>query len=429
MLRRPGGRAAVLMLLVGLSPSACREPAGSTSSEVLVSEADSADVRVRTLSGTLEGLPEWALSEIPLTEISGDAPPYLGSVGAVAFLGSDRLLVYDRQSSVLRIFGSDGEVVGVVAEAGDGPGELRAVVELTVTQGDTTFAFDRRHSRMSVFGPDGRFARAVSFDPQVAGPGLPLEDAWPAGPGLFLVASAHRGEADVGGGEPRRVAQERILQMVSADGAPVTRPVTVDGGFSVQGPLGQIGSPFSNRPFVAVSRDRIVFGSGRTYEIVVRDARLRPRMVIRWPDWPRTPTTSVLDAVRPPMDASLSDLRSVNPEAADDLIETLFHSDALPDVLPALGSVLLDEDGRIWVSRFRPTVDLGVATTGGYEPWSQEDVWHVLSADGIPVARVRLPSDTRLLAVREDRVAVVTRDSLGVESVRVLAIEAGEGPH
>ena len=36
---------------------------------------------------------------------------------------------------------------------------------------------------------------------------------------------------------------------------------------------------------------------------------------------------------------------------------------------------------------------------------------------------VRLPSETRLLAVRSDRVVVVTRDSLDVEHVRVLAID------
>jgi hypothetical protein len=132
----------------------------------------------------------------------------------------------------------------------------------------------------------------------------------------------------------------------------------------------------------------------------------------------------MLEALRDTMEASLSELRSVNPGAAEQLIETLLHPDVLPELLPALGAVLLDENGRIWVSRFQPTEDLRVATTGGYEQWREEDAWHVLDSNATPIARVRLPPETRLLAVRGDRVAVVSRDSLAVEHVRVLEIIA-----
>jgi hypothetical protein len=85
----------------------------------------------------------------------------------------------------------------------------------------------------------------------------------------------------------------------------------------------------------------------------------------------------------------------------------------------------LDENGRIWVARFRPSDDLPMAMVGGYEQWHEDDVWHVLDPDGSPMARVRLPPRTRLLDVRSDRVVVVTRDGLDVEHVRVLAIDAG----
>jgi hypothetical protein len=61
--------------------------------------------------------------------------------------------------------------------------------------------------------------------------------------------------------------------------------------------------------------------------------------------------------------------------------------------------------------------------------WRQGDIWHVLDSDGSPIARLQLPTRTRLLDVRSDRVAVVTRDEFDVEHVRVFAINrGGEAP-
>lgn len=48
-----------------------------------------------------------------------------------------------------------------------------------------------------------------------------------------------------------------------------------------------------------------------------------------------------------------------------------------------------------------------------------------LDADGHPLARVELPPNSRLAAVRQDRVALVVRASLDVEHVQVFMIEPG----
>lgn len=393
----------------------------ATMADVGLTEADSVGVRMVTISGSVDALPEWSLAEKPLTEISGNAPPYLGSVGEVAFLGDDNLLIYDRQTAELRSFASDGRVLRLLARAGDGPGELRALVRLTVTTGDTIYAFDARHSQVSVFGPDGSFLTTIPVDRNFSGLGT---SAWALGSHRFLLYGVEPGEPDSPEDLPHRVVRERVMQVVSDQGTELGPSIHFTGGFSVRGASGVVGSPFSNRPFASVNAGRILHGSGLMYELVIRDFELRPLSVIRWPGWQHPITTSMLGELRDPMEASLSELRSVNPEAADQLMETLLHPDALPEVLPALGSALLDENGRIWVSRFQPAQDLRVATTGGYEPWHEEDAWHVLAQDGTPIARVRLPSETRLLAVRGDRVAVVSRDSLGVEHVQVLAIIA-----
>jgi hypothetical protein len=84
----------------------------------------------------------------------------------------------------------------------------------------------------------------------------------------------------------------------------------------------------------------------------------------------------------------------------------------LPDSLPALGSVLLSSTGELWVSKFLPTTQL----------WDQSAAWHVLSAEGQPEARVLLPTNARLAAVRDAQIALVVRDSLAVEHLRVFEI-------
>ncbi len=72
----------------------------------------------------------------------------------------------------------------------------------------------------------------------------------------------------------------------------------------------------------------------------------------------------------------------------------------------------LDENGRLWVSAFRPTTDL----------WNEEDAWHILRPSGHPLARVRLPMNARIAAVRQNRVALIMRDSLDVEHLRVFRL-------
>jgi hypothetical protein len=79
---------------------------------------------------------------------------------------------------------------------------------------------------------------------------------------------------------------------------------------------------------------------------------------------------------------------------------------------------MLGPDGEIWVMGFRSTL----------HRWDETDRWHVLDSLGTPLARLSLPPDTRLLALAPGRVAVVVRDSLDVEHLRVLDLLRGNDP-
>ena len=215
----------------GEEVASVEETARGPVGELVVTESDSAGVAMVTISGSVAALPEWSLSETPLTEIRGDAPPYLTTVGEVAFGGEGRLLVYDRQSSELRSFGADGQVLQLLARAGDGPGELRNVTQLSVTPGDTVYTFDYRHYRISVFGPDGAFLTSTTVGPNLAGSGAFVRDAWALGSDRFFLLGYGLGPG-LGAnreGPPQLVVRDGVLQVVSADGTEHASPVRFAG--------------------------------------------------------------------------------------------------------------------------------------------------------------------------------------------------------
>lgn len=412
--------AALMSTVVGCTDTEYRGQA-----DVSVVESDSSGVRVVTIRGPVSELPEWQLDDSPIAMVDGNAPPYIASVGVVALLANGDFVVFDRQNAELFRFGADGTGVRTIANGGDGPGELRTLETLEVSPANDVYAFDRRQNRITVFDADGSYSKAIALESGGTADGFGIRHAWIVEPDRTLMFGLLPGQNEATNADDRRVRYDRMLRMYSHDGTMPSSIARFSGEFVVSGAMGELGSPFSNRPFADVGRDRIVAGSGSAYELFVHDYDLAQTMVVRWLGWSKPLNATTIDSLRVPMAASLDDLRAFNPSAADQMLDDLFHSDVLPRSWPALGSAMVDELGRIWVSDFRPTVDLRIATTGGYEPWNQQDAWHILDANGHPLARLRLPAETRLLAVRGDRVAVVSRDEDEVESVSVFAINSG----
>jgi hypothetical protein len=395
--------------------------------DIALTVADSAGVRLVAISGPVEALPEWGVSEPALTEISGNAAPYIGSVGEVAFFGQRELLVEDNLSSQLRVLGADGREVLVLGGKGEGPGEFDRITQLSVTPGDTIYVFDYPQFRISVFGPEGTLLSTMPVPDAAAGRGTFLRDAWTLGPNRFLLFGNFfaPGEGGRPGGAARAMTRDALVAVIARDGTELASSIRFPGGLYLFG-MGYIApSPFSNHPFVATNGNRILYGSGSTYELVVRDLDLRPLTVIRWSGWEQPLTEPVLEAYRDQLQLSVEGLRDAPPRAVESInrmLEDFFRAELRPNTLPALGSAMLDEDGRVWVARYQLNADILSAIGGPEGVWRQEELWHVLDPDGTPISRVRLPPATRLLAVRSDRIIVVTRDDLDVETVRVLAI-------
>lgn len=380
------------------------------------SESDSAGLTVVHITGSVQDLPLWEIAAVPVTEISGDAAPFLGSVGEVQIRSDGSLLVEDNQSAELRLFDVTGNEVRILGGRGHGPGEFQNLTELTVTAGDTAYAYDRRLYRISRFNPDGSLAGTMDVGRERAGPGSLVLDAWAVNSERLLLHSLGR-EGERATGRAYRDQRDAVLHVLDGSGNEIAAALQFTGGYSISGSHGDVRAPFANRPFVSVGAGRVVHGSGLSYELIVRAPDLQPVRIVRWDGWKRPLNDEILRAVRDSIEADFAEFRTMRPDLFTSLLEALFEPNLLPDTLPAVSSALLDDSGRIWVSQFRPTT----------HDWNEQDRWHVLDPSGAPLARLQLPPSARLAAVKGSSVALVVRDELDVEHVRVFELVQG-GP-
>ncbi len=398
-------------LLVG---AGCAGQPDEIASGLGVSRADSSGIEVVTIDGSVGDLPVWALDTTASWVISGDAPPYLGSVGEVSFLSDGSLLVEDNQTSELRRFGPDGSH-SLIGGRGEGPGEFQGITTLSVTPGDTFFVFDLRVDRVSAFLPDGGLITTFTLPGEDGGLGTIPLDAWGLDGDHIAVYRLGPYDAANPAPHPRRDQRDAVVNLLDGAGGPRGPRLTFRGGYSAEFEFGDGRAPFSNRPAVAVRSGRLAYTSGLTYEIVVTDRNLVPSRVIRWPGWSRPLTPESIQETRDSMDVALAPMRAARPDLAEGFMDATFSPNVLPDTLPALGELVLEDDRTLWVSRFEPTT----------VPWQQTDLWHVLDPSGQPLARVALPPHARLVAASRDRVALVMRDELEVEHVRVFRLLRG----
>ncbi len=419
--RAKGLRFRATVLLAASALIACGDRSDPQPSTLSVTHADSAGVVIVEITGDPAELPVWSLADEPTTEIRGDTAPFIGSIGEVAVLSDGRLLLEDDQSKSLYLFRPDGTTFSVLGARGDGPGEFRDINALSLTAGDTVYAFDRRQRRMSVFDASGAFLRSIPLDTELDSEGELPRRAWALTSARLVAHVASPLEITDSPNLVQRDQRDVVLHSLDGAGSPVGSSLRFQGGYSIRGFVKDRGiiivPPFANAPILASGNGQFVHGTGLEYELVVSGPDLTPMRVLRWPGWVEPLSDTVLAATRAKAAEGFSEIRATDPDAADLIVDVMFTKDLLPSTMPALGSALMDDRGRLWVSEFRPSPDR----------LNQRDAWHVLDGDGTPLARVRLPDRARLVAVRNDHVALVMLDDLDVEHLRVLRLRR-EGP-
>ncbi len=396
-----------LLLTVTSCASDDRSASGRDST---VQIADSAGVRLVTITSAPVELPEWRLGNEPLFTITGATTgdsTALSLVGPVRWLASGGLVALDIDASRLVVFDSTGRFVRALGRSGAGPGEMQWLASMAVQRGDTITTYDGALRRLSFWHAEHGYVRQISLNESDADDISPL-DAWAWQDSLVVVLRLRlppRPPLPPG----RPVVRWQLMMSLALrndSGRTLATSPEFEGTYTALDAGGDSRLPFANVPFVALGANATYFGSGAEFRL----RRLAPTFGLdadmRWPRQREPLTEMEVDGVR---EESIRLLAQRIPlERAQRAFGNSFLPELLPVDRPAIGRVFVDDRERLWVERFE-------AVRLGSQLQTPATRWTVLDAHGTPLAALVLDPYTRLEDVRGDQAIVVKRDSLDVE--------------
>ncbi|HEU4628798.1 MAG TPA: hypothetical protein VFS08_03605 [Gemmatimonadaceae bacterium] len=347
-------------------------------------------------------VPAWTVDPAPLLTIGGetdDPASALERVGDVLRLRDGRIVVVNG-SAELRFHTADGRLAVTQGRQGRGPGEYRGIYGIARLPGDSVAVFDGLAGRLSIVDPQGRFARAVRIPP----------------PGARLVGALADGSVVVGprarqwvpaGGETE--TSEFLYYRVPSGGDSAVTLAAVPGSrhFVVRFPDGGQGQrdlPFAAAPSAAVGDSLFFVTAGADYVIHVHT-----------PDGRRVRTITLPRSPVPVTDADLARYRAdrlaelASSPREQRLFETIFARMPKPEHFPAIGDLIVDDDGWLWVQDYPRTSD-------GPQSWT------VLDATGAVLATATTPPGLHVRRIGRDYVLGVARDTLDLERVVLHAL-------
>jgi hypothetical protein len=351
-----------------------------------------------------ERVPRWAVGPEPSLSIGvaeGDPGHEFHRVLDAALLSDGRIAVLDWGSRQVRLFGSDGRLVGVQGRDGGGPGEYRSPQVLWVLPGDSIAVYDPRQDRVTVLATHASGLELARTAPVRRGIMFPL----PAGAldgGRRLVV-LHRTFDATTPIQPRM----GVLWALSIDSLASDSLIQVRHGSYGRMPGGEEFGIVAGHPIFAglsgwamAEGDRLVHGSGQEYAVEVADARGRTRRIVRWHGPDRTATDH---DVREWIDSMVARA----PPERRPLARRRWEVTPVAETKPAHGRLLFDPAGRLWVNRWELWAD---HLNDGPE-------WWVFDAEGRLVATARMPDGFRAFDFGDGAVLGSVQDPMGVERV------------
>ena len=337
----------------------------------------------------------WRLADTPAADVGGIlAPPQerIGDIVSVARTDLGVIALADASTQEVRLYSRTGRFIRSLGGRRGAPG-FRGLVWVGAA-GDSIAAYDIVSHELTIFGIPG--ARTVRFDAK--GPfTVPLarfDD------GMLLMA-VQGGTFPFGGAPGELRSDSALLLRYGPDGAVRDTIGRFAWGQSFGVTLGTAGDmfvapfprPLAPRGSAAVTRRRIVVGSGIGYELAIHGADGRLQRLVRRPHQPQPVTPAIVAAHR-----AIEAL----PPAAESLA-------SVPATAPAYDRVLTDPEGYLWVLDF--AADPSAARH-----------WSVFDPDGRWLGTVDTPAGFRLEAASRDEAVGLWRDADGAEHLRVYRI-------
>ena len=282
--------------------------------------------------------PTWKLTEtlrLGGQETGPEAFLYTKSIEADA---KGRILVLDRKTQDIRVFGSDGKLVRVIGRADSGPGEMRDAEGIVIVRDGNLWVRDAANARFSVFNAEGVYQSAWTmnfcwsqgeWNPQPDSRGRIIDRECSAGRGperkeLVVAYRTDKSGVDTLGVKPACGEAE-----LTEKGMWITKTARSTSYRAI---------PFAPFPLTALGPDGAMWcvPNSSKYEILrlsprgadtVRIARAAPRV-------PVTPAEK---------DSIIAAFEAKGPSGLD--------FSRIPKEKPAIDRLTVDDQGRLWVRR------------------------------------------------------------------------------
>lgn len=389
----------------GASAATVRDSAGVTLVEYPASAWDDAT--------------DWSLSPNPLTTVPRDPADTtidLSSSQVAALLEDGRLVASSIQPPQLYVFNADGTQQGLLGRGGEGPGEYRMISALMVLGGDSLAAYDFFTRNALFFDVDGEAIGNLQFP--MGGALVPplLVSRLNGSVWLFQVinplAQPPEGSPDIYRVEEPvliwRPGATSLDTLVMLPGASMARGTLDVGGQSI--PMGKAVGYGANT-FVGGFGDLIWSTGGDRFVLTARDTAGTVRREVRIPLAPRPVTDADKEVFKAALRVQWEQARSFGApaEMVDNELRKIEEETAFAANRPAIGQMVVDRLGRIWVTPDSPAVDTTLT-------------WGVFDAEGTLMGTLRLPKGN-LLTASEDRVVLrVEDDESGLVRLEVWGI-------
>lgn len=388
----------ILHCFFSLSCSNQPDPAGAAAVE-RIEQGDTTIVRYLSDVGTWDA-PMELVEELSIGVLEGAEELMFGRVSEIAVDASGGIYVFDGQVPALRYFDADGNYVRTQGGEGQGPGEYQdAALGLVMRSDGRLVMRDPRNSRLNVYNPDGSYS-----------------DSWPVQSGLFTAQATFIDQKDhlylkILEGRPERNKPWPIsLLHLDEKGAIVDTipPPPIDNDPEGMGwqfepqkvwtwsPLGYMVSGVSSTyAFSLFYPDGKMLRIERAYEPVAVHPEERAELEAQ-NDWRRKTQGQHLTSEIPPV----------------------------PLVKPAYSSLMVDDDGRIWVRLHQAAVKNEPEDEPARDPerpppitWSEPVVYDVYQPDGTYLGQVHPPKGQSLNVIRGDTLWGTKRGDLGEQYV------------
>lgn len=413
---------AYVALAVGLSAGSCSSPEETPVDSTVV--RDSAGVEIVLDFAT----PRWPegeglrLSSRPVLQIGtfGGEETALYDVVDALRLEDGTIAVANSGSSEIKFFGATGEFLHSVGSLGDAPGEFQRLRKLDHRAADSLLlAFDHSAQRVTEYLSTGVLVRTVPLPSPASDDGVSERRPrllTPVGwldSGILVVRREVRTweRASVPEGETLSTSQGiEQLYLIDRDGQITTLADEVPGTervarIGVRGrrmSLSTVPVPFLKTFRADAGGDVVVVGNTRAFDIRAYDAWGKLVRIIRRPH----PLREVeADDRRAWIEGQLS---AVADPAVRNRRRHQYEQMEFPSTLPTFESLVLAEDGQLWVEEFDPAVSP-----------SDESHWSVYDQRGHRLGQVAMPPFFRPFEIGQDYVLGAWKDDMGIEYVRL----------